>query len=382
MKPFILIIISVLFITPCFAQQDLLPAYPKEITYRGDIAYFNGSPFTGLLVEEKTNKRLGEYKNGYKNGMFPEYYANGTKKSEYKYANGQRDGICAEWFENKQQKSSYNYTRGNIADGKYITYLENGQIEKEETYKDGQKIIFSKYENGKLSELLELSVELYPTEQKKSEGYLKNGKKEGLWTFWYGIGGQKKSKGYYKDGNQDGQWVFWFPDGRVEYEGNYKNEMKDGQGVLHNYKEGITYKGGWKNDKKDGYGTLTWDDGFINYQGEFRNGVPDGQGTTYDKGEKVYEGEWKNGKKNGKGSYNYKLDDGAMLYHTGYFLNDTFEGQGTQNYKGIDGTTWTITGEFKNGDIFNGILYMTYSDGDKIAIEYKAGIKGKKTKIK
>jgi len=89
MKPFITLIISVLFITPCFAQQkDLLPAYPREITYSGDIAYFNGSPFTGVLVDEKTNKRLGEYKNGYRNGLFREYYLNGKKKSEGKYTNG------------------------------------------------------------------------------------------------------------------------------------------------------------------------------------------------------------------------------------------------------------------------------------------------------
>ena len=51
------IMISLLLYISCYAQKDLLPAYPHEISYRGDIAYFNGSPFTGLLVQEKTNKQ-------------------------------------------------------------------------------------------------------------------------------------------------------------------------------------------------------------------------------------------------------------------------------------------------------------------------------------
>ena len=214
MKILITIFISILFISSCFAQKDLLPAYPREINYRTDkvvlkneyvkvslisvrasnddkadfkkindiytqlikgadfasvakeksddeskyqggnldlpvgenvgdpsfedacfngkigviqkpfktsygyhiikvtdrinqdvagaIAYFADSPFTGILVAEKTNKKLGEFKNGYKNGMFTEYYSSGKKKSECKYLNGQKDG-------------------------KYITYLENGK---------------------------------------------------------------------------------------------------------------------------------------------------------------------------------------------------------------------------------------------------------------
>ena len=124
MKTTITIIISVLFVSTCFAQEDLLPAFPREISYEGDVAYFNGSPFTGLLVDEKTHKRLGEYLNGYKNGTFTEYYIKGKKKSECTYVNGRKDG-------------------------KYITYLENGEKETETTYKYGQIITNGKYEKGK-----------------------------------------------------------------------------------------------------------------------------------------------------------------------------------------------------------------------------------------
>ncbi|MDP3831275.1 MAG: hypothetical protein Q8Q47_08390 [Ignavibacteriaceae bacterium] len=186
MKTYITIIISILFISTCFAQKDLLPAFPREINIQDGIAYFNGSPFTGLLFDEKTNKRIGEYKNGYKNGFFTEYHKNGIKKnecnyilgrrdgifkdwfengnkwSEIAYKNGLKDGTCTEWFENSQQKVSYVYKDGYLLDGTYITFLENGQKESQTTYKDEQIILSGKYENGEFIVLLELSIELYP----------------------------------------------------------------------------------------------------------------------------------------------------------------------------------------------------------------------------
>ena len=112
MKTLITIFISLIFISTCFAQQDLLPAFPREISYEGDVAYFNGSPFTGLLVDEKTKKRLGEFRNGYKNGMFLEYYSNGKKNSEGKYINGIKEGIHLEWFLNGNKKSECKYVNG------------------------------------------------------------------------------------------------------------------------------------------------------------------------------------------------------------------------------------------------------------------------------
>mgnify|MGYP001568694932 CR=1 FL=1 len=529
MKTLVIFFISILFISTCFAQKDLLPAYPREINYRtdkgvpineqvrashiiikttgndkadlqkandiynllmkgedfatvakeksddgsksqggdlgwfgrgqmvkpfedacfdgqigviqkpvktqfgyhiikvtdrtnsdieGNIAYFNGSRFTGILFEEKTHKKLGEFKNGYKNGMFIEYYTNGkkknegkyidgvkegihtewflngNKKSDCKYVNGQREGISTDWFENKnkksesnfvngnydglttewfsngQQKLSYTYNNGNLVDGKYVTYLENGQKEKEETYKNNQVIIFSKYENGKLIETRELSVEFYPSGQKKSEGNLINGKKEGLWTSWYEQG-QKKSEGNYKEGNQEGQWTLWYEGGKIDYEGNYNNGLRDGKGIKHyedgtiyngelkndkrdgqgieTFSDGSTYNGRFKNNKQDGYGTITLADGSINYQGEFKNGEVNGQGIHYDHGKKVYEGQWKNGKKNGKGTWVIRYDDGAM----GVFI-----------------------GELKDDEFFNGMFYVTASNGKKSTTEFKNGIQG------
>ena len=207
MKILITIILFITFFSIGFTQNALLPAYPREIIgegVNGDIAYFKGDnkPFTGILVNEKTQKRIGVFKNGYKNGIFTEYHINGQKKSECKYTNGLRDGKCTEWFTNGQKKSSYTYENGAILDGNYITYLENGKKETKSTYKNGRIIISGKYENDKFIVLLKLMVEFYPNGKKESEGYLKNGKKDGLWVEWY-EDGLKKSIRNYKDGKED-----------------------------------------------------------------------------------------------------------------------------------------------------------------------------------
>jgi len=110
MKTLSTIFISVIFISTCFAQKELLPAFPREIIGEGEngnVAYFKGDnkPFTGILVDEKTNKKIGEYKDGFKNGIFTEYYTKAKKKAQGKYTNGLKEGLHTEWFENGNKKS-------------------------------------------------------------------------------------------------------------------------------------------------------------------------------------------------------------------------------------------------------------------------------------
>ncbi len=169
-KYFTIIILVIIFISPCFSQEDLDIAYPNEITCRDGItnyneatcqfgiAYFKDKPFTGLLVDGKTNKRLGEFRNGYKNGVFTEYYSNGKLKSEVDYLHGKLNGKYISYNEkgnkeyeanyelgledgqeiyyhsNGKIKATFNYKRGKIIDGIYSIYKDDGSIEKTEHY--------------------------------------------------------------------------------------------------------------------------------------------------------------------------------------------------------------------------------------------------------
>ncbi len=228
MKIFLTIVISLVFVFPCFPQQSLNLAFPNEITYRSDVAYFHNSPFTGILVDKKTNKPLGEFLNGYKNGKFIQYYSNGKIKSEVEFSNGK------------------------ILDGKYVSYLKNGQIEQEETYKDEKIISIGKYKDGKLSGLSVLTTELYSGGQKKGEGYLKNDKKDSLWTEWY-------------------------KNGKIKFEGNYLNGEKNGKGTYYykNMNEVLNYTGNFMDNRFEGNGTLArkFNDGSsLLMKGVFKNG--------------------------------------------------------------------------------------------------------------
>ena len=63
---------------------------------------------------------------------------------------------------------------------------------------------------------------LYEDGEKKSEGTIKEGKWDGLWTGWY-ENGQKEREGTYKDGELDGKWTRWHENGQKRGEATFKD---------------------------------------------------------------------------------------------------------------------------------------------------------------
>jgi formylglycine-generating enzyme required for sulfatase activity len=61
----------------------------------------------------------------------------------------------------------------------------------------------------------------------KEEGTYKDGKEDGLWTYWY-ENGEKKSEGTYKDGELNGLWTDWYENGQKSSEATYKDGEVDG----------------------------------------------------------------------------------------------------------------------------------------------------------
>jgi len=264
MKTLLTTIIFLVFIAPCFSQQDLLPAYPKEITYRGDIAYLNGSPFTGLLVDKKTNKQLGVFRNGYKNGLFTEYFNNGKKKTEVKYSMGIKDDIETEWYETGQKsrevnvknglpngilhewntdgslKTEISYVNGKIVDGDYSIFNKKGVVIGSKSYKNNFIVTIKKsdgqynqfYESGKLKYECHLNengnqdgsfVEWWENGSKKTEGFKNDGKLSGKLITW-DESAVKTSVQFFNNGKKDSIAVFWEEGGiiRTQY---YKNDI-------------------------------------------------------------------------------------------------------------------------------------------------------------
>ena len=118
--------------------------------------------------------------------------------------------ITTQSYKNGNVKSItyHKKTRDGIQKVKEEGYHEKGQKEFEGSYKDGKKEGLWTYwnENG----------------QKKEEGNINDDRKDGLWTYWY-ENGKKKSEGILKDRKLDGLWIKWYENGQKQYEGTFKD---------------------------------------------------------------------------------------------------------------------------------------------------------------
>ena len=55
-----------------------------------------------------------------------------------------------------------------------------------------------------------------------AQGTYKDGKPDGLWTYWH-KNGQMKEEGRFKEGVKYGIWVEWYPDGEIMWKGEWEN---------------------------------------------------------------------------------------------------------------------------------------------------------------
>ncbi|MFZ1691551.1 MAG: hypothetical protein WAT74_00010 [Flavobacteriales bacterium] len=213
--------VALLSLTSLRAQNVKELAFPREITFQGGpqgIALLQGKPFTGLLVEEKTNTRLGEFRNGKRQGVHIQLWPNGSKGHEGEYVDNRKEGAHTQWHQNGTKRVTYSYASGVIADGSYTIYGADGRKEAVESFQSGQ---LSRIGTYKGDDLFEEAKDLHPGGTTKSrEGLLKNGKKEGLWVEWY-ENGQKKSEETYVDGRLSGIATIWWPNGERKREAQY-----------------------------------------------------------------------------------------------------------------------------------------------------------------
>ena len=94
--------------------------------------------------------------------------------------------------------------------GRAAKFYENGQQEMESNYKDGKQ-------NG-------LDTWWHENGQKYKERNYKDGEKDGLETHWY-ENGQKWLEVNWKDGREDGLETWWLEDGQKESEQNWKDGL-------------------------------------------------------------------------------------------------------------------------------------------------------------
>ena len=102
------------------------------------------NPYTGIYLCKFDNglkEREGRYKNGKFDGKWTVWYESGQKKSEVNYKNGKLDGKSTWWSKKGQKIKQKNYKNAKL-DGKLIEWFQfNGEIKREENYKNGKLCI-------------------------------------------------------------------------------------------------------------------------------------------------------------------------------------------------------------------------------------------------
>jgi|TARA_B110000914_G_scaffold52907_1_gene45540 antitoxin component YwqK of YwqJK toxin-antitoxin module len=75
----------------------------------------------------------------------------------------------------------------------------------------------------------------YKSGEKREQGLLKNGYKDGLWTGW-NKDGKKRFTGEYKEGKANENWIGYHPNGKKKYEGKYEQGLQTGKWIYYNNK--------------------------------------------------------------------------------------------------------------------------------------------------
>ena len=236
-------------------------------------------------------------------GKIVELYNNGLLKQFYFYSNSVLDGIFLEKSILGDSSLSGSYKNGRKS-GMWKFYYYTGKIEKICYYNDDK--LEGKYQY------------FYDNGQVSTEGYYKSGAKNGMWT-WYTKFGVRDMAGNFKDDLQNGDWTYWYPTGEIAYNAQYKMGLKDGNWNYF-YKDGSKFKvGSFVKDEKEGRWETWYENGTLLMSGVYSLGKEEGRWinnwengtikneTTFKAG--VLHGEWK--------SYSFK----GSLKLSGFYKN-------------------------------------------------------------
>ena len=179
----------------------------------------------------------GEYKDGYPDGVFKTYSADGERTiEESAYAMGKKDGTW-KFYRPDGTLGEVREFKDDKAWGKWKTFYPDGKPETEKSYKEGiDDGVDRRYdENGKLRRDIKYvsgkrvgkSFEIVPSSKGDvtvTARYDKNGRRDGEYSELFSDGSIKE-KGKYAKGKKQGLWVYGGPNGAKLCEEIYDEGM-------------------------------------------------------------------------------------------------------------------------------------------------------------
>lgn len=312
-------------------------------------------------------------KNGWKQGMWKEFYPTGVVKNEVTYTDDKMSGYLKEYSPKGSLLNTTKYINGVLQKNApelakldlKTGYYESGAVRYTATYRDGVaegiqteyaedgKILNAKiYVDGVLTgegvfDTAGLKQgpwkEYYPNNVIKSKGNYLNGKRVDDWTFYFSNEKIEQKGKYDKKGKAQGPWKWYYESGNILREENYRNNLQDGlmteysdsgkvitkgeylDGLkegpwmleLPEYKEEGTYKANNRDGEWKHYYTET---NTLRFVGKFIDGTPDGlQQFYYPNGKLKQKGKYVGGLKDGNWEF---YDEDGFLIFTVLYKND------------------------------------------------------------
>lgn len=331
-----------------------------------------GKRETFYRVPANKLKATSTYKDGIAVGEIITYYRNGQiKKKGSCDTDGNYDGLWYEYYADGTIESESLYSKGNY-NGLTKNYSQFGVLTEEILYKNNllqtykvfdktEKILFQSKKDGRSDYDMVL---YYPNGNKRKEGKIVGGNSEGAWKS-YDLNGYLSYEVNYINDNKDGKAINYFENGQIESVMNYVDGVTDGF-YKEYYKSGQLYREGgyvssqmvglwkkyykngtirseefYKNDELDGWQTYYDVEGKINYEDNHELGLitkrvsydSDGKAFStieFDNGSVNFELTYPNGKKRISKVYKNNILQGAYI---AYYPNGTIR----KNIKYVDG---------------------------------------------
>lgn len=249
--------------------NDGLPDGKWE-TYRYNVLYEKRNYKKGRLdgqvitygADGKTIIAESISSDGKKNGRYVTYYSNGQLSREQEYKEGKEHGYLRTYNQDGTLKWDCNYE-----DGK----MQGQQVQMYESNLYGYFVKTSNYERGTL---VGDYSEVYANGNIKDKGqYDKNGKKTGVWIS-KNMDGSLTDESEYKNGERDGKRKSFFVDNTVSKIQTYKAGELNGITTEYNYKtHKLEYETTYVDGRREGPFKVYHEDGkTVKTEGEYIRG--------------------------------------------------------------------------------------------------------------
>jgi antitoxin component YwqK of YwqJK toxin-antitoxin module len=165
-----------------------------------------------------------------KTGRHVTYFNNGQIESERHYENGEEHGVSTEWYRNGNKEKEANYLNG-FPHGKFTYWDEEGGLDRVWEYKEGIQsgTWYSYFYDGSTESEETFDDDSNSVEttwdssgNKEAEIHKQHGHPHGISIRWHS-NGNKESENNYKNGNLDGDCSSWGIDGNILQDNYYEN---------------------------------------------------------------------------------------------------------------------------------------------------------------